>query len=71
METVICIAVASFAILAQPAIALGANTTLHLIFHHLSLFLWMTSLAAFSLQNLARVDEGEGGVGSQGNSWLS
>ena len=32
MRTLICIAVASFAVLAQPAVAQGANTTLPLIY---------------------------------------
>ena len=38
---------------------------------YLSLFLRRAGLVATSLQDLARVGEGEGGVGSLGNSWLS
>ena len=38
---------------------------------YLSLFLRGTGLAATSLQDLPRVSEREGSVGSLGNSWLS
>ena len=38
---------------------------------HSLLFLWRAGLAAFSIQDLSRVSEGEGGVGSLGHSWLS
>ena len=42
-----------------------------LIPQYLALFLRGTGLAAISLQDSARVGEGEGGVVSLGNSWLS
>ena len=46
-------------------------SVLDLIPCYLSLFLRGASLAATSLQDLPRVSEREGSVGSLGNSWLS